>query len=415
MENKDKKEKYDLYTEHIVPDNTATKKVLKKVLYTVLFGALFGVVAGGVIILMLMGREDGNGSKNQITLGNQVGGNKQNVTVSVPEDTQGEVETTPVWDEEFLKQIENLNKDYAVIKAVAAKVSGYKVKVYRPSDGSQSTSFYNANEAFGLVAAEDDSYYYILTDKSFVNGKECYVQYPDGISAAAEFVEADTTTGFAIVKTLKEGVTGNVAVLGSSAAAREGDLVVAVGELYGFVNSIGSGMITGANVTVSDTDSAFKIITTDIVGAGNSFGVIANMNGAVTGIITTNYNTGTSNHVTAYAIDDVAQIIEKLMNGNRCSYFGIRGQLAKEALFTEDNVPEGIYITSVEINSPAYYAGVQPGDIITSIENSQIKNMHDFMEALYNKDEGSTVEMKAKRKGRDQYKEIVFTVTLGVE
>ena len=415
MDNKDKKEKYDLYTEHIVPDNTAAKKVLKKVLYTVLFGALFGVVAGGVITLMLMGRNDENG-KNPITLGNQIGNNGgQNVTVSVPEGTQGEVETTPVWDEEFISQIEELNNNYAVIKAVASKVSSYTVKVYKPSDGSQSTGFYNANEAFGLVVAEDDVHYYILTDKAFVNGKECYVQYPDGVSAIAEFIEADTTTGFAIVRTLKEGVTGNVAVLGSSTAIREGDLVVAVGELYGFVDSIGSGMVTGANVTVSDTDSAFKIITTDIVGSGNSFGVIANMNGAVTGIITTNYNTGTSNHVAAYAIDDVAQIIEKLMNGNRCSYFGIRGQNAKEAVFTDDNVPEGIFITSVEINSPAYFAGVQPGDIITSIENSKIKNMNDFMEALYNKDEGSTVEMKAKRKGRDQYKEIVFTVTLGVE
>ena len=415
MDNKDKKEKYDLYTEHIVPDNTAAKKVLKKVLFTCLFGALFGVVAGGVIILMLMGRGD-TGNKSQITLGNQSGNNGgQNVTVSVPESSQGEVETTPVWDEEFLSQIEDLNNNYDVIKAIAAKVSDYTVKVYKPSDGSQSTGFYNANEAFGLVVAEDDSYYYILTDKTFVNGKECYVQYPDGVSIAAEFVEADTTTGFAIIKTLKEGVTGNIAVFGSSTAVREGDLVVAVGELYGFLDSIGSGMITGANVTVSDTDSAFKIITTDIVGSGNSFGVIANMNGAVTGIITTNYNTGTSNHVAAYAIDDVAQIIEKLMNGNRCSYFGIRGQNAKEAVFTDANVPDGIYITSVEINSPAYYAGVQPGDIITSIENTSIKNMNDFMEALYNKDEGATVEMKAKRKGRDQYKEIVFTVTLGVE
>ena len=414
MDNKDKKEKYDLYTEHIVPDNTAAKKVLKKALYTVLFGALFGVVAGGVIILMLMGRND-DGGKNQITLGNQINNGGQNVTVSVPEGTQGEVETTPVWDEEFISQIEELNNNYAVIKAVASKVSSYTVKVYKPSDGSQSMGFYNANEAFGLVVAEDDVHYYILTDKAFVNGKECYVQYSNGVSATAEFVEADTTTGFAIVKTLKEGVTGNVAVLGSSTEMREGDLIVAVGELYGFVNSIGSGMVTGANVTVSDTDSVFKIITTDIVGSGNSFGVIANMNGAVTGIITTNYNTGTSNHVAAYAIDDVAQIIEKLMNGNRCSYFGIRGQNAKEAVFTDDKAPEGIYITSVEINSPAYFAGVQPGDIITSIGNSQIKNMNDFMEALYNKDEGSIVEMKAKRKGRDQYKEIVFTVTLGVE
>ena len=163
MENKDKKEKYDLYTEHIVPDNTAAKKLFKKVLFTCLFGALFGVVAGGVIILMLMGRND-EGGKNQITLGNQIGNNGgQNVTVSVPEGTQGEVETTPVWDEEFMNQIEDLNNNYAVIKAVAAKVSSYTVKVYKPSDGSQSSSFYNANEAFGLVVAEDDNYYYILT------------------------------------------------------------------------------------------------------------------------------------------------------------------------------------------------------------------------------------------------------------
>lgn len=423
MESKDKKKKYDLYTEHIVPDNTAAKKTLKKALFTCLFGALFGVIAGGVMLLVYAGGSgDGEGNKKpQITLGNQVDNNDgvnndKDVTVSVPENTKPTTETEPVWDEEFLSQLEELNKNYGVIKAVAGKVSNYTVRVYRPSDGSQVSGFYNTNEAFGLLAAEDDLHYYILTDKTFVNNKECYVCYQDGTSVVAEFVEADETTGFAIVRTLKEGITnGEIAVLGSSDAVIEGDIVVAVGELYGFVDSIGYGMITGSNVTVSDTDSSFKILTTDIVGSANSFGVVANLNGAVTGIITTNYNTGTSNHITAYAIDDVVKIIEKLMNGNKCSYFGIRGQSATEALFTDKNAPKGIYVSTVEINSPAYFAGVQPGDIITAIENSTVTNMDEFMDALYKEEEGSTVEIKAKRKGRDQYKEIVFTVTLGVE
>ena len=415
MEHKNKEKKYNLYTEHIVPDNSTAKKILKKVLYTCLFGALFGVIAGGVMLLILSGSNHNDNDKPTITLGNQ-NNNKDDVTVSVPDDTKPPEETEPVWDDEFLAQIDELNNSYDVIKAVADKVEGYTVKVYKPSDGSQLTGFYNSNEAFGIVVAEDDTHYYILTDKSFITGGECYVQYNDGLSNKAEFIQADATTGFAVVKSSKEGVSGvTVAVLGNSDAVSEGDIVVAVGEIYGFVNSIGYGMITGANVSVSDTDAVFKILTTDMVGLANSFGVVSNLNGAVTGIITTNYNTGTSNHIAAYAIDDVAKIIEKLMNGKRCPYFGVRGQAAMDALFTDKNAPAGIYINSVEINSPAYYAGVQPGDIITAIENTKVSNMNEFMDAIYNQSEGATIEIKAKRKGREQYKEIVFTVTLGVE
>lgn len=426
MEQKDKKEKYDLYTEHIVPNtSSSTKKIIKKAIYTVLFGALFGVIAGGVMLLVFAGghNEPESSEKPPVTLGNQKNDENdeiasgEDVTVSVSDDNEPTTEAIPEWDEELLSQLQIIDENYAVIKAIGARVQGYSVKVYKPSDGTQATGFYNVNEAFGLVVAEDEEHYYILTDKSFVSGNgDCHVMYRCGVSKPAEFIAADTTTGFSIVRTVKEGLTDvNIAVLGNSDAVGVGDIVVAVGELYGFVDSMGYGMITGANVKVSDTDSEFKIITTDIIGSANSFGVISNINGAVTGIITTNYNTGTSNHVAAYSIDAVAGIIEKLMNGQKCSYLGIRGLAVSEGIFSDKNKPQGIYISSIEINSPAYYAGVQPGDVITSIENSSITTMEEFMDALYNKSEGATTEIKVKRKGREQYKEIVFTLTLGVE
>ncbi len=425
MEQKEKKEKYDLYTEHIVPNtSSSTKKIFKKAIYTVLFGALFGVVAGGVMLLVFSGgnNESESSGKPPVTLGSQKNDDNENsagedVTVSVSDENEPTTEAIPEWDEELLNQLQVINENYAVIKAIGAKVQGYSVKVYKPSDGTQSTGFYNANEAFGLVVAEDDNHYYILTDKSFVSGTgDCHVMYGCGVSKTAEFIAADTTTGFSVVRTAKEGLTDvKIAVLGNSDATGVGDIVVAVGELYGFVDSMGYGIITGANVTVSDTDSGFKIITTDIVGSANSFGVVSNINGDIIGIITTNYNTGTSNHVAAYSINAVTGIIEKLMNGQKSSYLGIRGQAVSEGVFSDENMPQGIYISSIEINSPAYYAGVQPGDIITSIENTSITTMEDFMNALYNKSEGTTTELKVKRKGREQYKEIVFTVTLGVE
>lgn len=419
MEQKDKEEKYNLYTEHIVPTmGSNTKKIIKKVIYTILFGALFGVIAGGVMLLVFTGGNSNNGDdKEELTLGNISDNNKddEDVTVSVPDGTTPSTEEVPAWDEELLGQIEEINQNYGVIKAIANRIKGYSVKVCKASDGV-TTGYYNTNEAFGLVVAEDEVYYYILTDKDFVSGKDTYVVYGNGTSMQSEFVEADATTGFAIVRTPKsEEVEVEIAVLGSSSSITVGEIVVAVGELYGFVDSMSCGMVTGANVSVFDTDARFKIITTDIVGSANSFGVIADLNGSVTGIITTNYNTGTSNHVAAYAIDDVAGIIEKLMNGHKSSYLGVRGQEATEALYGESSIPKGIYITSVEINSPAYFAGMQPGDIITAIDNNSVVTMDQFMEALYAEAEGDTVEIKAKRKGREQYKEIVFNLTLGVE
>ena len=70
---------------------------------------------------------------------------------------------------------------------------------------------------------------------------------------------------------------------------------------------------------------------------------------------------------------------------------------------------------AVEANSPAYGAGIQTGDVLTTIGGEEIKDMKQYMKVMAEHSQGEDVEIKIKRKGRDSYKDIVFRVVLGVQ
>ena len=421
MEQKDN-EKYDLYTEHIVPNTEKkAKKFISRAVFTIVFGAIFGIIAGLVMIIVVQkGRTffEETPSESLTLAGIQETTTEDDIKVSVPDETDPAVtEPTVEWDDELESELKDLNASYEALKAIANKVNTYSVTINKKSTSIVPAGLYNTNEAYGIVVAEGTEHYYILMDNSFINtATEYEVVFNSGSKADMEFVASDATTGFAIVRTLKEGIKDvKIAELGNSKNVSMGDFVVAVGELYGFADSMGCGMVTGAGVAVSDTDSEFRLITTDIIGSATSFGVLANTKGQITGIITSNYNTGTANLISAYAMEEVAGIIEKLMNGVKTSYLGIRGLAVSYGKNSNGKDLMGIYVSSIESNSPAYYAGLQPGDIIISVGKKKTTTMNQFMEALYGQKEGETTEIKVKRKGREQYKEIVFQVALGVE
>ena len=430
MEQKKDDNKYNLYTEHIVPrTGEKIKRGVKRALMTALMAVFFGFTAGLVMLLVYHTgknkmeyptREEvklPNGETDTHT-GESSG---EDVTVPVPDKPSREPDTDPelVWDEDIKNNLNELNNMYKAVKAVYGKVNSYSVSVKKPSDvvAEGDGGYHSANEAFGIVMAEDSTHYYILTDYIFVSkSTEISITYSNGQTVPGELVSADSTTGFAVIRTAREGLEGvTVAELADSKSVGLGDAVVAVGELYGFVNSVGYGMVTGADITVYDTDTEFDVIITDIVGTATSFGVISNLNGEITGIITSNYNLGTSNHITAYSLDSVTDLIERLMNGKKTPYLGIKGEAVTGTMSNAFGMPQGIYVSAVESNSPAYYAGIQPGDIIAILNNTNVRSMQRFMEVLNGKKEGSTIDLIIKRKGRENYKDIVFTVTLGVE
>jgi S1-C subfamily serine protease len=196
---------------------------------------------------------------------------------------------------------------------------------------------------------------------------------------------------------------------------RQGDILIAVGKLYGFAGSMGYGMATGVNNSINDTDSCYRLINTDITGTESSSGVLANINGKVVGIVTTSYNSGSTNLVTAYAVSDIIDLVERLCNGRTTGYFGIRGQEVTDEIKQSNGIPAGIYVSVVETNSPAYSVGIQTGDVICGINSKPVTTMKEFMDILGKYDAGDSLNVKIKRKGRDMYKEIEFNLMLGVE
>ena len=307
---------------------------------------------------------------------------------------------------------------YKALKSVADKAGLSVVTVTAAKQGVDffNSTYQNIADEYGIVISSDSTGYYILTEYSLVkNSENIQVTYYDKTVDTAEFVAGDTTTDMAVIKTGSLNTAVVPVQFGNSDAVLKGDLLVATGKLYGFNGTIGYGIATGVNNSVNDTDSIYRLINTDISGTATSNGVILNLHGEVVGIITMAYNSDNTNFITAYAINDVRNLMQNLVNKKRMPYLGIKGQTVTDEIAATNKIPKGIYISAVETNSPAYKSGIQSGDVITQINGTGINNMESFMIQLEKSNPGDNVNVTIKRRGREDYKEIEFNLVLGVE
>ena len=111
-------------------------------------------------------------------------------------------------------------------------------------------------------------------------------------------------------------------------------------------------------------------------------------------------------------ISDYKAILEKLTNGLGAPYFGIEGQEVSEAM-ADQGRPRGIYVTNALADGPAYNAGIQNGDIITRIDDKELKTMAEFQNLMDNLECGQLVHVLVRRDGREEYAELEFQITVG--
>lgn len=419
-----KNDNYDLYTEHIVKEPWKnSKRILKKGVSLVAMAVFFGLVAGLVMIIVYKtGKnylDDNKTAVNETTSSTDGSESKEtdpeDTTVPPIEEITTEIPTTVPIDDEKLNDYMGY---YKALKSVADKAGLSVVTVTAAKQGVDffNSTYQNIADEYGIVISSDSTGYYILTEYSLVkNSENIQVTYYDKTVDTAEFVAGDTTTDMAVIKT---GSLNTVVVpvqFGNSDAVLKGDLLVATGKLYGFNGTIGYGIATGVNNSVNDTDSIYRLINTDISGTATSNGVILNLHGEVVGIITMAYNSDNTNFITAYAINDVRNLMQNLVNKKSMPYLGIKGQTVTDEIAATNKIPKGIYISAVETNSPAYKSGIQSGDVITQINGTEINNMESFMLQLEKNNPGDNVNVTIKRRGREDYKEIEFNLVLGVE
>lgn len=274
----------------------------------------------------------------------------------------------------------------------------------------------------GLIISEDNNYVYILTERKVISdAAHIRVSFVDDTGAAATMLKYDGNTGMAVLtveKRLLKATTQRaiaVAKLGSENPVMNGALVIALGSPLGTNYSILTGNITSTENEVMTHDKNYSVFTTDIVASETGSGVLINTSGEVIGIMMQSFS-GSQNAstLTAVAYTEIGELIESLKNGKDIPYIGAYISTVTDDISEDYDIPKGVFIREVAMDSPAMKAGLQSGDVITHINGETVLTDEKFSEKISQLIPGTTCEISVKRQNGNEYYEVKCTVTIGV-
>ena len=277
-----------------------------------------------------------------------------------------------------------------------------------------------SNAASGLIVADNSVSYLVLTDIDVIESAEkIAVTLPDGSVVEASFQKKDPVTGLCVISIPRDKIARqarnslSVATLGNSYNVNTGDTVLAVGAPMGAAGTFACGGVVSLTGSVEIVDGEYRLITTDMYGGKSGSGILINMDGEVVGIIEQEYASDDHHSITAIPISPLKSLIEKLSNNSALSYIGIHGLDISEKAAEVQDIPSGVYVSSVEEDSPALQAGLQPGDIITSVGLGSSVTLRSLHENIMNRSPGDNVEVTVMRQGSSKYAEFDFVITIG--
>ncbi len=318
--------------------------------------------------------------------------------------------------------VDDYKQLYGKLKKVATEVSRSVVTVTGiVNDTDWLDNLYeNTDLVSGLIVANNGKDLLILSELPSVEGEmELNVTFADETTLAGEVKSIDTNTGMAIISVPLESIPESTrnfiveAVLGSSRGSGiVGMPVMALGSPLGIQGSQCFGRTTSNQRELHLPDRNIHVLSTDIYGSENATGVITNYDGQVIGII----SQGTSmedapNLLSAYAISDIKDIIEKLSNGSAETYLGIYGTEVTRKLNEEEGIPMGYYVMQVALDSPAMQSGIQSGDIITRFGTVDFSESCTYTEEMMKYQPGDEAVITVQRYSKGEYQEMTFEVT----
>jgi S1-C subfamily serine protease len=267
----------------------------------------------------------------------------------------------------------------AVIGA-AASVSPSVVKIEVHQDGRRGGS------GSGFVFTPDG---FILTNSHVVNGSNAIrVVLPGGESYEADKVGDDPDSDLAVVRITASNLTP--VIFGDSQAIRVGQLVIAIGNPYGFEATVTSGVVSALGRSLRSQSGRLidNVIQTDAaLNPGNSGGPLVTSNGEVIGVNTA-IILPAQGICFAIAINTAKFVAGRLIKDGKITggYIGVAGQTAPLHRLLIRNyhlqTGTGIFVVSVEKNSPAQRAGLREGDFIVAFNDQPVPDvdaLHRFL------------------------------------
>ena len=262
----------------------------------------------------------------------------------------------------------------------------------------------------GFVISEDG---YIVTNNHVIEGAdEIQVEFFSGEKLDAKLVGTDPKTDIALLKVESDKPLKAVA-FGNSDLMRVGDWVVAMGNPLGQGFSVSAGIVSARNRALSGTYDDY-LQTDAAINRGNSGGPLFNMDGQVVGVNTAilSPNGGSIGIGFSMASNVVSKVVDQLKQygETRRGWLGVRIQDVTpdvaEAMGLAD--AKGALVTDVP-DGPAKDAGMLSGDVITSFNGSEIKDVRDLTRRVADAPIGEGVQVVVLREGKSE----TLSVTLG--
>ena len=286
--------------------------------------------------------------------------------------------------------------------------------------GTSGTNFFGqpvktASAGSGFVLTKDG---YIVTNYHVVKDADTVkVTMYNGDEYDAKYVGGDEDYDIAVIKV--EATDLQPVTLGDSDKLNVGDHVLAVGNPLGELTfSMSGGMVSSVNRAINVSGTPFNMIQTDAsINPGNSGGPMFNQYGEVVGIVSAKYSSYSNSSVEglgfAIPINDVFAMIQDIMTNGYITnkpYLGITGGSMTEQMAAQYryDIKEGVFVYSVEEGKAAEKAGLQMGDVITKVDDHDIKSMEDLTAVKKQYSAGDTVTLTIYRGGQTMTVELTW-------
>lgn len=267
----------------------------------------------------------------------------------------------------------------------------------------------------GFIISEDG---YILSNAHVVGkaGNKVKTLLNDGTEAEGKVVWSDETLDLGLVKIDKKGL--QALPMGDSDSINIGETAVAIGNPLGldFQRSVTAGVISGLNRNIGEVQGNYMdgLIQTDAsINQGNSGGPLLNSEGEVVGINSVKISTAEGLGF-SIPINTAKPIIEQVIetgdyNSVSLGMSGYTVSAIERSGYDLGTGGKGVIVGSVEANSPAAAAGLQPNDIILKMGDKAIDSMSQLRRELYKYKSGDSVDVVVVRGRKKETLKLTFT------
>lgn len=265
--------------------------------------------------------------------------------------------------------------------------------------------------------AEDGTLYIVAGGMIPTQEDAIQVVFADGSRRDAELCQMDSVTGLLMLKVNGSDIDEelrdciHVMPLGNSYRVNQGDLLLVLGNTNGYVGTIVPTTATYTGMLIYGPDGAYRRIDLNLVTLEEANGFVISLEGEIVGVITPDT---AGAHTGMLAISDIKGVLQLLANSMPVPYLGIVGQTVTEEISAEHGLPQGVYVTEVQAGSPAYEAGIKPGDVLIGIGESKVMTITALRNQIENLNIETPVTVVVMRAGSTEYQEMTFQFLPGV-